>query len=340
MIKLLLLNMDTAENYTRTTNLTHTFANVSEHDCRLYPGEDVKCLTLKYSKLSSSMLSIAGSLLTLGIVVLFKKYKEFTQRMIANLSLASMLVGISYLLDEFEEHASPLCMLQGALMTFSIWSNMMWIVCIIANLYRRVIVGVDWRRKEILITVTCWTIPLIMMSLPFVGDMYGPAGVWCWIKNDVAWRFGIWYIWNILSIVVFFFVMVHIVYTLLKAVNEQRSDLGVLRVQTLHADIRILRMYPVVYFVVNIFPIIGRIQDALYGYSFEVLLLQTLFGPLHGAAIALVFVLDRKTAKLLNVKDLRKAVGNWRKSKTQIQEYQHGREFSRNVPCVETESSF
>ena len=334
--------MNSAENNTQAINVTTNFDSLRHvNKCELFDGDDVKCTTLVYVKVTFSALSIFGSLLTIGILVLFQKYKEFTQRMIGNLSLSSLLLGISYLLDNFEKEATPLCVFQGALMTFCVWSIMTWNVCIVANLYRRVLSGIDWRQREIIMTISCWITPLVIASLPFIGGVYGPAGAWCWIINDVRWRFSIWYIWAILSVILFFLITVHIVYTLFRAKNQlQRSGTGVLQVQALHADIRILRMYPVVYFLVHIFPIIGRVQDALHGYSFGVLLLQTVAGPLDGAAVALVYVLDRKTMHLLTKKGIREAIGKWRKKKTQIREYQVGAEFGPYEKEVETESTF
>lgn len=318
-------------------NTTENTAGTGTHGCTLFPGEDDKCVVLKYCKLVSSTLSIAGSLFTIAIVIFFKKYKAFTQRMIANLSMASMLVGIGYIIDEFEDEATIFCKFQAALLTYSLWCILLWIVCILANLYRRIITGLDWRRKEIVITTMCWTIPLVFMTIPFVGDAYGPAGLWCWIMNSVGWRFGIWYIWDMLSIVVFFGVMIHVVYVLLKITRSKRSSNGVLHLQTLHEDIRILRLYPVVYFIVHLFPIIHRIEDAMHGYSFATMLLHTLTGPFVGAAVAIVFVLDKNTTKLLNRKGIRKAIQNWKKPKTEINVYQCGREFGPAVVLPEIE---
>lgn len=330
--------MNLTSDAASSQNVTEAFNNTGVNGCFLFNGEETKCLTLKYGKMFSSMLSIIGSLLTIVIIVLFKKYREFTQRMIANLSLGSLLVGVSYLLGEFEEQATPLCKAQGALMTFSVWAILCWIVCIIANLYRRAISGLDWNRKERFIVVFCWTVPAIVMTLPFIGDAYGPAGAWCWVKNDVAWRFGLWYIWDISFVFAFFVVMFHIVYKMLKKERESRSVNGVLDIQTLHADIRMLRMYPVVYFIVHLFSVIGRIQDAVHRYTFGVLLLQTLTGPLYGAAITFVFVFDGKTRSVLNKKDIKEAILHWRNSRAEVKEYQYGAEFQGREASVQTVS--
>ena len=37
--------------------------------------------------------------------------------------------------------------------------------------------------------IISWIVPLIMATIPLIGDKYGPAGQWCWIVDNWKWRF-------------------------------------------------------------------------------------------------------------------------------------------------------
>ncbi|PVD18342.1 hypothetical protein C0Q70_20891 [Pomacea canaliculata] len=71
--------------------------------------------------------------------------------------------------------------------------------------------------------------------------------------------------------------------------------------QMLREDIKPLRLYPFVYLIVSIFPLINRIQNAFapHNHVFALVVLACLSAPLHGALNALVFGMDRETLKKL-----------------------------------------
>ncbi|CAE1269103.1 GCR1 [Acanthosepion pharaonis] len=146
--------------------------------------------------------------------------------------------------------------------------------------------------------LVCCLFPLLMSSLPFIGDHYGPAGAWCWIIEDWKWRVGIWYgpLFGIIALL--FVTYIYIVVTLSKKVStwEGTYDPDTERnKQMLKEDIKPLRGYPFVYLAVSIFPLIYRIQNAVSTGNpvFTLVLLASISSPLHGALNAIVFGMDR-----------------------------------------------
>jgi len=91
-------------------------------------------------------------------------------------------------------------------------------------------------------------------------------------------------------------------------------------------DIRTLRIYPIIYVLVNTPPIVTRIQNAIIGieqegHVFPLLLIHAICDPSFGAVIALVYVLDRRTRQMLTLTHCREAVQKMSLSSSVIKEY-------------------
>ena len=270
-----------------------------------------QCDWIKRSKKFSASLSIIGCLSTIFIVWLYRKYTEFTQRMIIHLSIATLLQAIFFLLVDIELEPTPLCQVQGALLQFNSWVILLWIISIIFNLLWNVIWLKHLEKYEAPITLLCWGLPIVIAAIPFTDDAYAPAGAWCWYKNSVGWMFGTWYAWSMASVV---FVFISIAVITYKIRSRSRDVVGtfdaenVSRRKSIREAVHTLRIYPIAYFFVILFPTIHRIQNIIEGspddhHSRYVLaLLHSLADPLDGAVITLVFVLDRRTRQVLKPK--------------------------------------
>ncbi|KAK3589962.1 hypothetical protein CHS0354_034987 [Potamilus streckersoni] len=224
-------------------------------------------------------------------------------RLILYLSISAAFMCISYLMGELHPDG-VLCDFQAWWMTFFDWSVLLWVVCITFNLYMNAVLGKITEKYEWLYHLVCWSTSLLFSCLPFIGDHYGPAGAWCWIKDDWQWRVGIWYGPLIALILLMFVVYVYMSCTLNRRVarwegmydpDTERSK------QLLRDDIKPLRAYPFVYLAVTIFPLVNRIQNAIDPSHavFPLVLLASITVPLHGALNALVFGMDRETLKRL-----------------------------------------
>jgi len=80
-----------------------------------------------------------------------------------------------------------------------------------------------WMKKtekyEYAYHAVCWGVSFVISCLPFYGDHYGPAGMWCWIVDDWQWRFGIWYCPLFFIILVLFFTYSYIIISIKRKVK-------------------------------------------------------------------------------------------------------------------------
>ena len=287
--------------------------------CEMFPDHPEQCTWLLSCKRISASLSIVGCLFTIFIIWLFNKYTEFTQRMIIHLSVGTLLQAVSYIMVDIVSEVSLLCIVQGALMQFVAWVILLWILAIIINLLLQVMSAKRLANYEIQISIFCWLFPVLLAAIPFADNAYAPAGAWCWLKNTWEWRFGTWYIWSIVSEVFLFVSIVLITY---KLRQNEKSVVGTYdseysaRHRVTKEAVRTLRVYPIAYFLVILFPTINRIQNVIHGshghdaYVFPLVLLHSLTDPLDGALITMVFVMDRRTRRVLSFKRIREA---WKK---------------------------
>ena len=317
--------MTTTEAFTYNTTAVPD-GNNEDIECVLFDGDTTKCEVVQNLKRVSASLSIIGSLFMLGLIVLFKKYREPSQRMIAHLSTASIFLGVSYLIeDDIVSEATLQCKFQGASLTLFIWACFLWIMCMLFNLYFQLLFEFDFRKYEVAVTLVCWVLPVMISAVPFIGDVYAPAGAWCWIENNFEWRFGIWYIWRILFVIVFVLVMVHISWKLHKSKGIRHSS--TYSMTSFEKDVHSLRIYPIVYFILNLFPIINRVHNAIVSddengkYNFVLLILHSFIGPLFGVTISVVYAFDSRTRQNLNRRSIYKAFHGWFQKKSVVKEY-------------------
>lgn len=293
--------------------------------CPLFDGDITKCNTLIIIKRVTVSLSIIGSLFTVSVIILFKKFREPSQRMIAHLSSVSFIWGVSYLMNDIETEKTLLCKIQGACLSFCVWAVILWVLAILLNLYFQILFGFDILKFEVAVTVTCWALPLVLMTLPFIDDAYEPAGIWCWVKNDFKWRFLYFYIWRTIFVMASIAIAIHMAYLIHKSKGHRHSS-NVSR-EHFQSDMRTLRLYPVVYFVLNIFPTINRLQNMISGeagaeqHNFTLTLVHVCTSPLTGCVISLVYAVDTRTRQNLTAKNIRAAFQKWCHKATIVKEY-------------------
>ncbi|CAH1780902.1 unnamed protein product [Owenia fusiformis] len=298
--------------------------------CSLFPNNQYQCDVIVAVKRAMASLSLVGCLFMICVIVLFKKYAAFAQRLILYLSVAAFFDSVAYLMGELHPDG-PLCDFQAWWLTYFDWSVLLWVCCITFNLYMNAIRSVITEKYEWVYHVLSWGFPLIMSCLPFINDHYGPAGAWCWIKGDdngVKWRFGIWYGPLFLIIALLFFVYIYIIVMVNRRVKtwEGTYDPDTERSkQLLKEDIKPLKGYPFVYLAVSLFPLIDRIQNAFNPEPvFALMLLHVISSPLHGALNAIVFGMDKETMSKLTPSQIKVAVLNRTAGAALIREYPTG----------------
>ena len=187
--------------------------------CLLFPEHPSRCVTLAWLKFSMSIVSMLGSAFIIFIIWLFRKYeKTTTQRLILYLSISSFLSAIVNLLaiePKPDNARHKKCITSAFLSTYFDWSILLWVLCItnhlvlkVRSLNKRFTPQEEEARKKIweqIYLAISFLTPGIIASLPWIYQVYGHAGNWCWIPVQYnTWRFFIWYLWDALAIILLF----------------------------------------------------------------------------------------------------------------------------------------
>ncbi|KAM4047509.1 uncharacterized protein ACNLHF_010698 isoform 2-T2 [Anomaloglossus baeobatrachus] len=298
-----------------------------------------QCVTITTVKRITATFSLIGCFCMLIVIWLFRKYNSLAQ---------------SEVLPD-----GVLCNFQAWWLTYFDWCALAWVSSITLNLYLNVVKEMrtdryqfhdssyrsdlfqscavclseaetttpDVRWDSMAYHFTAWGVPFILSCLPLFGDLYGPAGAWCWITDEhVAWRFVIWYIPLFTLIFMMMLCYLRIIYVARQRVITWSGtyDPGRERNKIIMAEeIKPLKWYPCVYLAVSLFPLLNRIHNAFYPSHpvFILTLLHVMSAPLHGLANTIVFVLDKETWNQLTMTSLRVAFQSRLCDSTKITEY-------------------
>ena len=270
---------------------------------------------------ATALVSMFACLVVVVLVFALKKYYFFTQRLILYLSLAALLdaISIALRLQLLGPEVPGLCMFTAFVDQITAWAELIAICCITLNLLLLVIYRLQTAKFELLFVFMIFIFPLTFNWIPFIKGAYWRAGAWCWIrsKNDdcsrfvfgTVLRFILWWIPLYVILVTLIITYCVIIYHMRKKRHtwEGKYDPESTKLQKMMAkEVRPLLWYPLIYFVINIFPLINRIYDTISPEpELALWILHAIFSPLQGGFIALAFTLDKETLKRLNRAQIR-----------------------------------
>ena len=259
-------------------------------------------------------------LFVIGLILLFKKYLFFTQRLILYLCIATGLenlfvaVQASVYFPETDAYR-VYCVVTGFLNQITIWAKVFAYCCITCNLFLRAVLHKESSHLEWLYVVVIFIVPFLFNWIPFIELTYGEAGAWCWIRNQnddencsehqlgVVLRLVLWYgaIYPILFVTLLFYIIILIcVRRQVKSYEGTFDPTSQKRKEMMAKEIKPLLVYPSLFLFFNLFSLINRLYETITEDSNIVLFwLQAIFTPLSGAVIALVYTLDPETRQRL-----------------------------------------
>ena len=134
-------------------------------------------------------LSTVICTVTLIFTCYYKLYKRFAHRLVIYQLLSTLFfsfVCASELI--FFNYTSSttlkvLCDTVGFFLTIAVNSKFFVTFWLTFHLFAFVVFSKDLRRLELLYIFSSFGIPLLFGWIPFVNNLYGIAGAWCWIKN-------------------------------------------------------------------------------------------------------------------------------------------------------------
>lgn len=114
-----------------------------KYACELFGDDGWKCDAIISMNRLSATLSMLGCCFVLCIIVLFKKYKDISQRLIADLAIASFMFAGTFFINDIKYEPSTWCTLQGAMLTYFNWACLEWVLSFVVVLYFKVIFDKD-----------------------------------------------------------------------------------------------------------------------------------------------------------------------------------------------------
>jgi len=274
--------------------------------------------------------SLLASLFTIFVIILFKQHKIFNQRLILYLAITTAMFSVCVVIQRVDyqqetgKFYTGFCVFSGFLNQVSSWMILSAVTCITLSLIIRAFFQRDPESLDKLSVLLIFVFPFTFNWIPFIREAYGKSGAWCWIRSldkcmEEVFLFGktlqlvLWYIplYLVILVQIVLFVLVTVKLfrykkysTIGEYVPYNRKDQ-----QELIKEAMPMLSYPVIYFIVNIFPLVNRI----YGYinptspSPVIWFLSGIFLPLIGILVALAYCLDPQNRRRLNRANFREA---------------------------------
>ena len=304
-----------------TTNAS-ILANSSQFDKEIY------AIVATVSAVSG-FISLLASSFIIFIICLFKKWRFFSQRLVLYLaitaaifSLTAMLLRLDYY-DKSGTNYTHYCILIGCLNQIASWMVLDAIICITMSLLLKSFSDIQLEKYEALIVLFIFVFPLTFNWIPFIKKSYGIAGAWCWIRsvdNDTGKKFVfgqilqlvLWYLplyaCLVVLIVLYVIIIIKLHHIRKRWTGKYDPQTEKVRQQIMKETVSLLA-YPLIYFFINIPPLINRIHGAVEPENPQPVLwfLSAIFFPLQGTIIALAFSLDPETRRRLTVANFRAA---------------------------------
>ena len=286
----------------------------------------------------TAFISLLASCFVVSLIVLFKKWKFFAQRLVLYLAISVILESIATIIHrvDYENQTSAFyvhfCKISGYIEQNTSWMQLMAVISItvyvfVCAMFKK---RTDRHKDEVLYLFFIFIFPLLFNWIPFIFDVFGRAGAWCWIVSENIYtcekslagqilQFVLWYVPLYIVLVALIFLYVAI---LIKIYIHKLEENRIHRL--LKKEMRSLLWYPIIYLVFNIAPLANRIHGLAVpnNPSLALWILAGLFYPLQGGAIALVFTLHpdiRKRLKPVLIKSAFKQL--CQKKKKVVSEY-------------------
>ena len=262
----------------------------------------------------SGGISSLASFSVVLLIVMFRKYHFFVQRLILYLSLASLVNGLSEVLQAAYQHPTTrlerdYCTITAFLNQISDWSVYLSTLTITIHLYVKAVHNRKIKQEAVCL-ILIFVFPLSFNWVPFINNTYGEAGPWCWIRlyneDCTKDKFGrmmriiLWFIPSnavLISIIALYTIMIivlrHEKHKYKGHYDPQREMDWKMKIR----EVRILILYPVMLLLTETPAIVNRSIELLTNKDDIPALwfFQAFFSPLQGGLVCLAYALDPDT---------------------------------------------
>ena len=269
----------------------------------------------------SAFISLVACCFIVFLIVLFKKWRYFSQHLVFYLAVAVILESVGVIIHRIDYNNERsafyvgFCKFSAFVEHTTSWMEFNSIIAITVYIFVCAVFRRRTDRGEWVYVFFIFIFPILVFGwIPFTVNAFGRAGAWCWIISEDIFtcedylpgqvlQFVLWYIPLYVGLVILLCMYTIIIVKIncydKRRWNRRYDDAVYMK---LNKEIRSLLVYPLIYFIINVFLLINRI----YGItpysenpSLALWFLSGLTFPLKGGIIALAFTLDRNTRKRL-----------------------------------------
>lgn len=147
---------------------------------------EAQVLAVLFSMGTGGVIGVLVCLISLGLVIVFKLYRYFVHRLAVYQVLGALLFSVACVLELLTtpvEYKEFLCVLMGFFLQYTQWLKLVFTFCLTFHLFCFTVFYINLDNFENFYIFLAIILPLLLNWVPFIHEVYGPAGVWCWIQN-------------------------------------------------------------------------------------------------------------------------------------------------------------
>ena len=288
---------------------------------------------LMYFRCTLSIISVVCILSMLAIIVLFKKYRFFTQRLVLYLAISTLTYQIISAADTTSisayksQAAMNYCIFIGFMSQIVVWWPVLATTVIVFDMFVRVVLEKPTESFEIPYLLTIFTPSIIVGWIPFIGSSFGPSQYFCWIRAEnmdanctmytqgVILRFVLYIAPYYLLVTLMTITLVITLFFLHRWTKIYRGKFDPQAValrRRMKEEIMPIVYYPILFITVGLVSVVAISFNALKSQNTMVyVIISVILSISHrllGVFITLVFTLDPETRVKLNRKDFLAAI--------------------------------
>ena len=312
--------------------------NSTISDCNNTFTKDQKNLVLLVMG-GNGFLSSIMCLIAVSMVICMKLYKNFIYRLAMYQILSSLCVSavqtsfitlVNYNGNIYYQIA---CKTISFLMEYLLWIKLLFTICLVFHFFCLAVCLKNLEKLEIGYVLFSILFPLLYSWIPFIHNSFGVVGAWCWIrswKDDCAnekylegiiEQFALWYgplfISLSLTIVAVFITLIVLAQRGYRHKNLEFEPLIENRernkIWKAIKELLPLLVYPVIFYVLSLFPLIDRIHSAIspnvsFGWAFAHSITEPLYGFFSSWAL-IIHILVAQHIKKNKISSIKEAQG-------------------------------
>ena len=301
--------------------MANSTVSTETDECNVFETDEYVTVAIVSS--ASAFLSSIFCIIVILFIFLLKKHYFFIQRLVLYLSITALVNSLSIVLRLYRigykqqsEALQVLCIAAAFIDQTTRWANLMAFTAITFTLLMTVAFHKSTARLEWVYVVLIFIFPVTFNWIPFINETYGQAGAWCWIRSlnyddnctehelGTYLQYVLWYIpaYVLLGILLLVYSYIIVRVCRQRSMIEINDEEATKAVETLNKEVLPLLFYPFGLFILNIFPLVNRIQGTFTAADpiYALWMLHAIFSPIQGGYIAIVYVLDRQTLRRLS----------------------------------------